>query len=92
MMADNDCQILQSVHRDALRSLAENVHKDVIIASANLADYLIVPSFMSFCTYEISERCRNLSLVQLREFLNENDDFDEKEREIIKQCPEFENI
>ncbi|KAI6220006.1 hypothetical protein M3Y99_01629400 [Aphelenchoides fujianensis] len=78
--------------KESLVPLAEGVHKDTLIRAANLADYLIVPSFLSFCTFVISEQCKNLNLADLREYLNEEDDFDEEQREIIRGCPEFANL
>lgn len=48
--------------------------------------------FLAFCTFAISEQCQDLSLEQLREYLNEEDDFDEDQRRIISECPEFQNL
>lgn len=79
-------------NRDTLRPLIEKVDKDVLITAANAGDFLIIPSFISFCTYFLCERAQNMNLAQLREFLNEESDFDEEQMRIINECPEFQNL
>ncbi|KAI6171855.1 hypothetical protein M3Y98_00908600 [Aphelenchoides besseyi] len=78
--------------KDELLPLAEDVDKDVLIRASNLGDFLINHSFMAFCTYVISERCKNFTLAELREYLNEENDFDAEQMEIIRSCPEFANL
>ncbi|CAD5212345.1 unnamed protein product [Bursaphelenchus okinawaensis] len=79
-------------HKENLRNLAKDVDKDLLITSANAGDYLIIPAFISFCTYFLCERAQNLKLKELREFLNEEADFDEEQLRIIRECPEFDNL
>ncbi|CAD5216598.1 unnamed protein product [Bursaphelenchus xylophilus] len=79
-------------NREELRPLAKDVDKDLLITAANAGDFLIVPAFISFCTYFLCERAQNLKLKELREFLNEEADFDEEQLRIIRECPEFDNL
>ncbi|KAI6224183.1 hypothetical protein M3Y95_00856000 [Aphelenchoides besseyi] len=78
--------------KEELLPLAEDVDKDVLIRASNLGDFLINHSFMAFCTYVISERCKNFTLAELRDYLNEENDFDADQLEIIRSCPEFANL
>lgn len=48
--------------------------------------------FLAFTTYVLSERCQEMNLTELREFLNEENDFTEEQRKIIAECPEFNNL
>lgn len=64
----------------------------MLIGSANAADILDVPSFLSFCTYFLVERSANMNLEDLRDFLNEENDFTEEQRQIIAECPELANL
>jgi hypothetical protein len=52
----------------------------------------MVYPFLVFSTYVLSENCQDLNLAGLRTYLNEEDDFDEDQRQIIAECPEFQNL
>ncbi|KAI6239312.1 hypothetical protein M3Y99_00583000 [Aphelenchoides fujianensis] len=55
--------------------LADHVHKDCLIRSANLGDYLQLPAFIAFCTYIMREHTKNLNPRELLAYLNEDVDF-----------------
>jgi hypothetical protein len=43
-----------------------------------------MPSFIHLFGYEMAKRTDNMSLAELREYLNEEDDFSARERRFIK--------
>ncbi|KAI6184786.1 hypothetical protein M3Y97_00633700 [Aphelenchoides bicaudatus] len=78
--------------KDDMLPIASDTDKETLIRSANLGDYLMVYPFLAFCTFVLSERCQDLDLAKMRDYLNEEDDFDPEQREIIESCPEFKNL
>jgi hypothetical protein len=55
-----------------------------LISAGNAADYFQMPAFIHLFGYEMAKRTENMSLTELREYLNEEDDFSVRERRIIK--------
>jgi hypothetical protein len=54
-----------------------------------LGDYLIITPFIHFCTYILADRSQGKPVSEIREMLNEIDDFTEEERRLIASCPEL---
>jgi hypothetical protein len=80
-----------SKKKDQLAPLAQDVHSNDLIRRANLADYLIFHAAIHFCTYVLADRAQNLNLAQIREMLNEQDDFSEEERKLIAEFADIQN-
>lgn len=72
-----------------MEPLAKKTDKDLLIGGANAADILEVPAFVSFCVYFLVLRTKGLNLENMRNFLNEEDDFTEEQKRIIAECPEL---
>jgi hypothetical protein len=47
---------------------------------------------MVYCTYVIADQCKDKKLAELREYLNEENDFDPDQRKILDECPEFQEM
>lgn len=43
-----------------------------------------MPAFIHLFGYEMAKRTENMNLTELREYLNEEDDFTERERRFIR--------
>ncbi|KAI6183012.1 hypothetical protein M3Y97_00441900 [Aphelenchoides bicaudatus] len=61
-----------------------NIHKDDLISAGNVADYFQMPAFIHLFGYEMAKRTQNMNLFQLREFLNEENDFSTNEKRFIR--------
>lgn len=79
----------QPEHKNKLRPVFDNVDKDLIISTANASDFLMMPSVMAMCTFFLCENSLNMNLAQLRDYLNETDDFDDEQSRLINECSEF---
>ncbi|KAI6226522.1 hypothetical protein M3Y99_01282700 [Aphelenchoides fujianensis] len=69
--------------RVRLEPLAVGADNLALIRAANLGAWLQMPLLLHFATQVMASQCKNLPLVQLREYLNEPDDFSAEKREIM---------
>ena len=85
---ENTCQ-----HKEGILALTKDLHPDILIRGANLADYLLIHPFMHFCAYALADRAQDKTLEEVRQMLHITDDqFNDEERQIIKDCPELFNV
>jgi hypothetical protein len=76
--------LFQTKHYADFAEVFTNIHKDDLISAGNVADHFQVAGFIHLFGYEMTKRTQNMNLNQLREFLNEEDDFSAKERRFIR--------
>lgn len=72
--------------------VATDIDGEVLIRSANLADFLIIYPLLVFSIFALNERCENMKLDDMRAFLNEEDDLDDEQKKIIESCLELKDL
>ncbi|KAI6242345.1 hypothetical protein M3Y99_00234900 [Aphelenchoides fujianensis] len=72
-------------HKAEILLLFAHVDKNVLIRAANLADFLVMPLVVAHLALVLADRVAGRDLEQLRAFLNEPADHDERERALIDE-------
>ncbi|KAI6232664.1 hypothetical protein M3Y99_01002300 [Aphelenchoides fujianensis] len=72
-------------HKAEILPLFVHVDKNVLVRAANLADFLVMPLVVAHFALVLADRVDARDLEQLRAFLNEPADHDERERALVAE-------